>query len=57
MFKTENLEISQLLEKKSREEQPSKGIKRSATDGVVRKGTILDIFKKRSRTEGEIEKQ
>lgn len=52
MFKKENLEVSQILEKSAKQTKLNRGIKRSATDGVVKKGSILDIFQKRSKTEG-----
>lgn len=56
MFKTENVEISQFLETKTNTVNKSKkGIKRSATDGVLKKGTLFDTFKKRSRTENDIQ--
>lgn len=54
MFKRENLEASQILENKAKQQRLSKGIKRSATDGTIKKGSILDIFKKRPKTEGKI---
>lgn len=53
LFKKENLEISQTLGKKAKTIS-GKGIKRSATDGTLAMGSILDTFKKRSKTEGEI---
>lgn len=55
VFKRENMDISQfLLEEKSGKSKMSKGIKRSATDGILKSGSILETFKKRSKTEGNI---
>lgn len=52
IFKQENLEVSRILEKSAKQTKLNRGIKRCATDGVVKKGSILDIFQKRSKTEG-----
>lgn len=46
-FKMQNLDISNIIAEKNLE----RGIKRSLSDGIVKKGGILERFKKRSKTE------
>ncbi|KAJ8938444.1 hypothetical protein NQ314_011480 [Rhamnusium bicolor] len=48
-FKMQNLGISKIITSGT---QSDRGIKRSITEGSIKKGSILERFKKRSKTEG-----
>lgn len=48
MFKSQNLDVSQMLKESANSQR---GIKRSLTEGGIKKGSILETFKKRSKTD------
>ncbi|KAJ8915847.1 hypothetical protein NQ315_004660 [Exocentrus adspersus] len=50
-YKIQNLDVSNMI---ASEKRSDRGIKRSISEGVVKRGSILETFKKRSKTEGNV---